>query len=217
MCWSDCCFSRTGARTTWEYDGEHNRILMRERMSEHQWRETTYEYDGKGRQTSVRDGLGNRTTRQYEENRAYPSRLITPKGEETRYEYDRVGRRMSVENTYGTVQLGYNSRNFVTGRTDAEGYTSQWVYDRMGNLKSYYPAKRWKDRESADPPGTYRGDLINKHPTMDDAKKMGLTEIDPMKIPVHPDVNNKLHANNPHYNIKLPDGNKAAIIIRVGD
>jgi len=117
-------------------------------MSEHQWRETTYEYDGKGRQTSVRDGLGNRTTRQYEENRAYPSRLITPKGEETRYEYDRVGRRMSVENTYGTVQLGYNSRNFVTGRTDAEGYTSQWVYDRMGNLKSYYPAKRWKDRES---------------------------------------------------------------------
>jgi len=69
----------------------------------------------------------------------------------------------------------------------------------------------------ADPPGTYRGDLINKHPTMDDAKRMGLTEIDPMKIPVHPDVNNKLHANNPHYNIKLPDGNKAAIIIRVGD
>jgi hypothetical protein len=51
----------------------------------------------------------------------------------------------------------------------------------------------------ADPPGTYRGDLINKqNPTG----------------PVHPGVGNPEHANNPHYNIKLPDGKKAAIIIK---
>jgi hypothetical protein len=49
-----------------------------------------------------------------------------------------------------------------------------------------------------DPKGTYRGDLINKS--------------DP-KGPVHPDVDNKVHGENPHYNIKLPDGDKSAIII----
>lgn len=51
----------------------------------------------------------------------------------------------------------------------------------------------------ADPNGTYRGDLINKQ--------------DPMG-PVHPGVQNPNHANYPHYNIKLPNGNKASIIIK---
>ncbi|WP_046234926.1 hypothetical protein, partial [Paenibacillus algorifonticola] len=53
----------------------------------------------------------------------------------------------------------------------------------------------------ADPNGTYRGDLINKQ--------------DPTAI-VHPGVQNPYHANYPHYNIKLPNGDKAAIII-MGD
>lgn len=30
--------------------------------------------------------------------------------------------------------------------------------------------------------------------------------------PLHPNVANPDHANYPHYNIKLPDSNKAAII-----
>lgn len=51
-----------------------------------------------------------------------------------------------------------------------------------------------------DPKGTYRGDLINK--------------TDPL-APVHPGVKNPLHANYPHFNIHLPDGKKAAIIIGV--
>ena len=51
----------------------------------------------------------------------------------------------------------------------------------------------------ADPPGTYRGDLINIH--------------DPLG-PVHPNVQNANHRDYPHYNIKLPDGDKAAIIIK---
>lgn len=59
------------------------------------------------------------------------------------------------------------------------------------------PTGRMKDG-FADPRGTYRGDLINKYnPTG----------------PVHPDVQNPYHANYPHYNIKLPNGDKAAIII----
>lgn len=50
----------------------------------------------------------------------------------------------------------------------------------------------------SDPPGTYRGDLINKgNPG----------------APVHPEINNATHKYNPHYNIKLPTGQKAAIII----
>lgn len=44
----------------------------------------------------------------------------------------------------GTVHLSYNSRNFVTKRTDGEGYTNRWFYDRMGNLTSYYPAGNWE-------------------------------------------------------------------------
>ena len=52
--------------------------------------------------------------------RLYPSRVITPKGEETAYGYDTVGRRLSISNTYGTVELAYNSRNFVTSRIEAQ-------------------------------------------------------------------------------------------------
>ena len=102
-----------------------------------------------GRRTASRDGLGNETEFQYETNRAYPSRVLTPKGEETTYEYDKVGRRMSVGNSYGTVMLSYNSRNFVAKRVDGEGYISRWFYDRMGNLTSYHPAKNWKNQAGA--------------------------------------------------------------------
>lgn len=70
-----------------------------------------------GRCVMEQDALGNETLKEYEENRAYPSRVTTPRGEETVYSYDTVGRRMSVSNSYGTVEMAYNSRNFVTSRT----------------------------------------------------------------------------------------------------
>ena len=129
------------------YDKNHNLISVRERITDSEWRETSYEYDQTGRRTSIRDGRGNETVYQYEANSAYPRRMLTPKNEETAYEYDKVGRRMSVENSYGMVLLSYNSRNFVTKRTDGEGYTSRWFYDRMGNLTTYYPARNWQNQE----------------------------------------------------------------------
>lgn len=131
------------------YDKNHNLISVRERITDKEWRETLYRYDLMGRRTASRDGLGNETEFQYETSRAYPSRVLTPKGEETTYEYDKVGRRMSVGNSYGTVMLSYNSRNFVAKRVDGEGYTSRWFYDRMGNLTSYHPAKNWKNQAGA--------------------------------------------------------------------
>ncbi len=51
----------------------------------------------------------------------------------------------------------------------------------------------------ADPPGTFRGDLINKSNP---------------EAAIHPGIANAEHANSPHYNIKLPNGNKATIIIK---
>lgn len=60
---------------------------------------------------------------------------------------DTVGRRMSISNSYGTVEMAYNSRNFVTSRTDGEGYTSHKFYDRMGNLTAYYPPVQWEKKE----------------------------------------------------------------------
>lgn len=51
----------------------------------------------------------------------------------------------------------------------------------------------------ADPPGTFRGDLLNIH-APDDL--------------VHPNIDNVLHAENPHYNIYFHDRTKAAIIIQ---
>ncbi|MCI6451754.1 DUF6531 domain-containing protein, partial [Hungatella sp.] len=131
------------------YDKNHNLISVRERITDKEWRETLYRYDLMGRRTASRDGLGNETEFQYETNRAYPSRVLTPKGEETTYEYDKVGRRMSIGNSYGTVMLSYNSRNFVAKRVDGEGYISRWFYDRMGNLTSYHPAKNWKNQAGA--------------------------------------------------------------------
>ena len=58
-----------------------------------------------------------------------------PKGKETGYGYDAVGRRMSVENNYGTVEMSYNSRNFVTVRIDGEGNESRWrsITDSTGS------------------------------------------------------------------------------------
>lgn len=86
------------------------------------------------------------TEYQFDKDRAYPRWVITPKGEATAYGYDKVGRRMTIRNSYGEVELSYNSRNFVTRRTDGEGYTSRWFYDRMGNLTDYYPARNWKEQ-----------------------------------------------------------------------
>ena len=91
--------------------------------------------------------------------RLYPSRVITPKGEETAYGYDTVGRRLSISNTYGTVELAYNSRNFVTSRIDGEGYTTRRFYDRMGNLTTYYPPVQWEKKESG---YEYRHDFLER-------------------------------------------------------
>lgn len=77
------------------------------------------------------------------------------------------------------------------------------LLDKMPELKPATANRRiptTKLSEGKDPRGTYRGDLINKK--------------DPTG-PVHPQVNNPAHRDNPHYNITLPDGNKAAIIIDV--
>ena len=80
--------------------------------------------------------------------RLYPSRVITPKGEETAYGYDTVGRRLSISNTYGTVELAYNSRNFVTSRIHPvsyalkgeEGEGTRYEYNSDGNcIRILYP------------------------------------------------------------------------------
>ena len=126
------------------YDAEHNLLFTKTKIEEGRWQETSYEYDAAGRRTAQTDALGNTARWAYNKTSAHPVRLITPKGEETAYTYDRVGRRMSIENAYGIVELAYNSRNFVTSRTDGEGYTSHTIYDRMGNMKAYYPPIQWE-------------------------------------------------------------------------
>ena len=148
-----------GRETQYAYDDSHNRILIREKLSDGKWRETAKKYDSMGRCITERDALGNETIKEYDAGRAYPSRVTTPKGEETAYSYDTVGRRMSVSNSYGTVEMSYNSRNFVTSRTDGEGYTSHKFYDRMGNLTAYYPPVQWEKKEGG---YEYRRDFLER-------------------------------------------------------
>ena len=148
-----------GRETQYAYDNAHNQILIREKLDDKNWRETAKEYDSMGRCIVERDALGNETLKEYESNHAYPSRVTTPKGEETVYSYDVVGRRMSISNTYGTVEMAYNSRNFVTSRTDGEGYTSHKFYDRMGNLTAYYPPVQWEKKEGG---YEYRRDFLER-------------------------------------------------------
>ena len=112
-----------------------------------------------GRCILERDALGNETLKEYDSNHAYPIRVTTPKGEETGYGYDTVGRRMSISNSYGTVEMAYNSRNFVTSRTDGEGYTTRRFYDRMGNLTAYYPPVQWENKEGG---YEYRRDFLER-------------------------------------------------------
>ncbi len=66
---------------------------------------------------------------------------------------------MSVSNAYSTVEMAYNSRNFVTRRTDGEGYTSHKFYDRMGNLTTYYPPVQWERKEGG---YEYRYDFLER-------------------------------------------------------
>lgn len=61
-----------------------------------------------------------------------------------------------IGNAYGTVELGYNSRNFVTKRTDGEGNTWHKFYDRMGNLTASYTPKQWEDKSGWE----YRYDFL---------------------------------------------------------
>ncbi len=136
-----------GRETVNTYDNSHNLLISREKIGENRWKETRYQYDEKGRCVLTRDALGNETVKQFAPNQAYPSLVTTPEGEETAYEYDQVGRRMAVSNTYGNVHLSYNSRNFVTKRTDGEGNVSRWFYSRMGNLVSYYPPGSWEEKK----------------------------------------------------------------------
>ena len=133
-----------GRETQNYYDAEHNLLFTKTKIEEGRWQETSYEYDAAGRRTAQTDALGNTARWAYNKTSAHPVRFITPKGEETGYTYDRVGRRMSIENAYGMVELSYNSRNFVTSRTDGEGYTSHTIYDRMGNMQAYYSPIQWE-------------------------------------------------------------------------
>ena len=148
-----------GRETRYTYDYAHNQILTQEKIDHRQWRQTEKAYDSMGRCILERDALGNETLKEYDANRAYPSRVTTPRGEETAYSYDTVGRRMSVSNSYGTVEMAYNSRNFVTSRTDGEGYTSHTFYDRMGNLTAYYPPVQWEQKEGG---YEYRRDFLER-------------------------------------------------------
>ena len=148
-----------GRETLRCYDKEHNLLSEKEKIGEGQWKETVYSYDSKGRKTSMQDGVGNKTIYEFAENRAYPDAVITPEKEETRYDYDRVGRRMEIENDYGRVSLSYNSRNYVVRRTDGEGHTAAWNYDRMGKVAAYYPPKQW---ESQRPGYEYRYDFLER-------------------------------------------------------
>ena len=148
-----------GRETLYTYDQEHNPVRTMEKIKEGKWKETDRDYDFRGRCILERDALGNESLKEYESNRAYPSRVITPKGEETAYGYDTVGRRLSISNTYGTVELAYNSRNFVTSRIDGEGYTTRRFYDRMGNLTTYYPPVQWEKKESG---YEYRHDFLER-------------------------------------------------------
>ena len=148
-----------GRDTRYTYDDQHNQILIREKLDDKNWRETAKAYDSMGRCIVERDALGNETLKEYDSNRAYPGRVTTPKGEETVYSYDAVGRRISVSNSYGTVEMAYNSRNFVTSRTDGEGYTSHKFYDRMGNLTAYYPPVQWEKKEGG---YEYRRDFLER-------------------------------------------------------
>ena len=148
-----------GCEALLTYDSAHNLILLREKISEGRWRETSKAYDSMGRCIREKDALGNETVKEYGLNTVYPVRIVTPKGEETDYGYDIVGRRMSISNAYGTVELAYNSRNFVTRRTDGEGYTSHRFYDRMGKLTAYYPPVQWERKEGAH---EYRYDFMER-------------------------------------------------------
>ena len=148
-----------GWESIYVYDDAHNQILTRKKIADGKWQEVSKEYDFRGRCILEKNALGNKTVREYDADHKYPSRVITPKGEETVYSYDKVGRRMSIRNTYGTVELAYNSRNFVTKRTDGEGYTEHKFYDRMGNLTAYYPPVQWENKEGG---YEYRYDFLER-------------------------------------------------------
>ncbi|MHC1748091.1 MAG: DUF6531 domain-containing protein [Cellulosilyticaceae bacterium] len=137
--------SDTGGRESlYRYNERNNLVEEKYIIATGRWATIHYTYDFKGRILQVEDAMKGITQYTYEDKQSKPTSIISPMGEITDYEYDAVGRRMSIENTYGKVEFGYNALNYVTSIKDGEGNVSRKMYDKMGNLISYYTPKALK-------------------------------------------------------------------------
>ncbi len=66
---------------------------------------------------------------------------------------------MSIENQNGIIEFTYNNLNYITQEKDPQGHTTHRIYDRMGNLISYYSAKAWANKERG---YTYKYDFLDR-------------------------------------------------------
>lgn len=125
-----------------QYDSNNNLIEEKTKIGLGTYRRNTFVYDLKGRITSKTDGNGNETQYYYDDLRGKhikdPVEVVTASGYHYHYKYDNVGRNTSIKTNYGEIEFSYNRLNYVSEIRDANGNITRKVYDKMGNLISFY-------------------------------------------------------------------------------
>jgi RHS repeat-associated protein len=94
---------------------------------------TAFEYDEDGRLISMIDPVGQTTTFEYDESGRL-TRITDPAGRATLFEIDANGDLVSITGPEGDVtSYGYTEHRMVS-KTDAMGYTTQYVYGNHGRI-----------------------------------------------------------------------------------
>lgn len=131
----------TGGTWTFGYDGDHQMVTM----TDPRGGVVTNTYDAQGRVTSQVDALGRRTTLSFSGDptaTAGGTTTVTdPRGTVTTQDYREL-QLQSITHATGTQSAATTTYSFdpftleIASRTDPDGHTTTYTYDRRGNLLS---------------------------------------------------------------------------------
>ncbi|TYQ16022.1 UNVERIFIED_CONTAM: RHS repeat-associated protein [Acetivibrio alkalicellulosi] len=130
-----------GRQIIYTYDERGNVTAKKEKIESGIVTKVSYQYDEFGRITRVNDAKENTHKFEYDrEDLNKPSLYIDPEENEFKYEFDELGRVCCSVTKYGSTAFEYNDINKITSIKDADGNTTIYKYDLIGNLiKVIYP------------------------------------------------------------------------------
>ena len=149
-------WDNSGTETVYLYDACHQMIEKRELRDKEkqQWDVCTYAYDSMGRLIKKTSPSGKSVSYSYESGYGKPSYTVYEDGESVRREYDLMERMMVKEDSCGSTEYGYNTRDDISLIRDGDGNETMRLYDSVGRLLYLYPPKA--DRQTGEGATRYR-------------------------------------------------------------